>query len=233
MEQIEQTLGSFLKAPESIHGDETYQIRGLTSQDFNPTEIIGMEEDVKKIKGWIFDTNEALQQVAIVGMGDWGKPRSPRKYFTILKCDNEETLMRYMLERSGKHVSGIGSACQLLGEVQHVLADNACLIVMDDVWQVDVVWWTNLGASDMGVESSRIHKPEPLNDEHSWTLFSKFAFSSRKGICSDPNLEELGKGITKKCGGLPLAIKTIGALLAAKNDHPHEWMDISRIFILN
>ncbi|KAF4399510.1 hypothetical protein G4B88_022593 [Cannabis sativa] len=249
MEQIEKTLGSFLKAPESIHGDETYPIRRFSSQDFNPTEIIGMEEDVKKIKGWIFDTNEALQQVAIVGMGGLGKTTIAQKIFhdtdVLARFDkmiwvpvsrgyNEETLVRSMLERLGKHVSGIGSASQLLGEVQHVLADKACLIVMDDVWQVNVEWWTNLCsvfpkgdgkkstiiittrnegvASDMGVESSRIHKPEPLNDEHSWTLFSKFAFSSRKGICSDSNFEILGKDITEKCGGLPLAIKTIGAL---------------------
>ncbi|KAM6601913.1 hypothetical protein CsatA_021522 [Cannabis sativa] len=226
-----------------------------------------MEEDVKKIKGWIFDTNEALQQVAIVGMGGLGKTTIAQKIFhdtdvldrfdkmiwvPVSRGYNEETLVRSMLERLGKHVSGIGSASQLLGEVQHVLADKACLIVMDDVWQVNVEWWTNLCsvfpkgdgkkstiiittrnegvASDMGVESSRIHKPEPLNDEHSWTLFSKFAFSSRKGICSDPNLEKLGKDITEKCGGLPLAIKTIGALLAAKIDHPHEWRDISKNF---
>ncbi|XP_062088185.1 disease resistance RPP13-like protein 4 [Humulus lupulus] len=267
MEQIEKTLGSFLKAPESIHGEETNQFRGFTSQDFNPTEIIGMEEDVKRIKGWIFDTNEVFQQVAIVGMGGLGKTTIAQKIFhdnevlgrfdkmiwvSVSKAYSKENVVRSMLERLGRNVSGIGSNSHLLREVQQVLADKACLIVMDDVWQIDVEWWTNLCsvfpkgggkrssiiittrnegvANDMGVESSRIHKPNTLNDEHSWALFSKFAFSSRKGACSDPIFEKLGKDITRKCGGLPLAIKTIGALLAAKIDHLHEWREISKSF---
>ncbi|PON90218.1 NB-ARC domain, LRR domain containing protein [Trema orientale] len=266
MEQIEKTLGSFLRAPDSVHADEPYQVRRFSSQDFNPKEIIGMEEDVKKIKGWIFDTNEVHQQVAIVGMGGLGKTTIAQKIFhdnevlgrfdkmiwvSVSRAYNEENLVRSMLERLGKNVSGCGSS-QLLGEVQQVLADKTCLIVMDDVWQMNVEWWTNLCsvlpkgggkrsciiittrnegvASDMGVESSRIHKPNTLNDEHSWSLFSKFAFSSRKGVCQDAHFERLGKEITKKCGGLPLAIKTIGALLAAKIDQPHEWREISKSF---
>ena len=268
MEHIEKSLGSFLKAPETLHNtEETYQVRGFTSQDFNPTEIIGMEDDVKKIKSWIFDTDEVLHQVAIVGMGGLGKTTIAQKIFhdnevlgrfdkmiwvSVTRAYSEENLVRSMLERLGKNVSGFGSTSQLLGEVQQVLADKTCLIVMDDVWQMNVEWWINLCsvlpkgsgkrscviitsrnegvASDMGVESSRIHKPNTLNDEHSWSLFSKFAFSSRKGVCPDAYFERLGKEITKKCGGLPLAIKTIGALLAAKIDHPHEWREISKSF---
>ena len=157
-----------------------------------------------------------------------------------------------MLERLGKNVSGFGGS-QLLSELQQVLADKTCLIVMDDVWQMtNVEWWTNLCsilpkrdgkssciiittrnegvANDMGVEPSRIHWPNTLNDTDSWSLFSKFAFSSSKGICPNSQFKELGKEIVKKCGGLPLAIKTIGALLAPKIESPAEWTHISESF---
>ncbi|GMN36540.1 hypothetical protein TIFTF001_006100 [Ficus carica] len=264
MEQIEKTLGSYLTARESVHSEDTYQVRRFLSQDFNPTETIGLEEDMKKIKGWIFDAKEKLQQVAVVGMGGLGKTTIAQKIFhdtevlgrfdkmiwvTISRAFSEENVVRSMLERLGKNVSGLGSN-QLLGELQHSLADKSCLIVMDDVWHINVEWWANLCsvfprqggkksciivttrnegvANDMGVESSKIHKPNTLNDDDSWSLFSKFAFSSCKGHCPDAHFEKVGKEIIKKCGGLPLAIKTIGALLAAKINSPSEWRQISK-----
>ncbi|KDP23973.1 hypothetical protein JCGZ_25361 [Jatropha curcas] len=68
----------------------------------------------------------------------------------------------------------------------------------------------------MRVNSSRIHYPKALEDEKSWLLFHKVAFSPHDDICKDENIIEVGKKIVKKCGGLPLAIKTIAALLKSK-----------------
>ncbi|KAF3451830.1 hypothetical protein FNV43_RR07926 [Rhamnella rubrinervis] len=267
MEQIEKSLGSFLKAPDSVHSEDTYQVKGFISQDCNPSEIIGLEADLKKIKGWILDTKETLLHIAIVGMGGLGKTTLAQKIFhdnevlsrfdkiiwvCVSKAFSEEKIVRCMLERLGKNVSGFGGS-QLLSELQQVLADKTCLIVMDDVWQMtNVEWWTNLCsilpkrdgkssciiittrnegvANDMGVEPSRIHWPNTLNDAESWSLFSKFAFSSSKGICPNSQFEELGKEFMKKCGGLPLAIKTIGALLAPKIESPAEWNHILESF---
>ncbi|PQM39781.1 disease resistance RPP13-like protein 4 [Prunus yedoensis var. nudiflora] len=139
---------------------------------------------------------------------------------------------------------------QILRKIQGGLKGKRCLIVMDDVWShTEVDWWTNLcsvlpeqnsciiittrnedAAISMGVESSRIHRPNTLNDDESWSLFSKFAFSSSRGICPDDQFENLGKELLKKCGGLPLAIKTIGSLLASKINSPSQWRDILESF---
>ncbi|XP_062013609.1 disease resistance RPP13-like protein 4 [Rosa rugosa] len=264
MKEIEKTLGRFLRAPDSIHREDAYQVRVMVSQDWNPTEIIGLDNDVEKIKGWIFDTSKVLHHVGIVGMGGLGKTTIAQKIFHDLEvvghfhkliwvCVSQsfsaERIMRSILEGLGENVSGAG-VTQILSRIQQVLKDKSCLIVMDDVWNhTDVDWWTNLcsvipkqssciivttrneeAAIGMGVESSRIHRPKTLNDEESWCLFSKFAFPTSKGLCPEDRLEKLGKELLKKCGGLPLAIKTIGSLLASKIDYPSQWTRVLESF---
>lgn len=264
MKQIEKTLGRFLRAPDSFHREDAYQVRVMMSQDWNPTEIIGLDSDVEKIKGWIFDTNKLLHHIGIVGMGGLGKTTIAQKIFHDLEvvghfqkliwvCVSQsfsaERIMRNILEGLGENVSGSG-VTQILSRIQQVLKDKTCLIVMDDVWShTDVDWWTNLcsviprigsciivttrheeAAIGMGVENSRIHRPKTLDDEESWRLFSKFAFPTSKGLCPEDKLEKLGKELLKKCGGLPLAIKTIGSLLASKVDSLARWRTVLESF---
>ncbi|KAH7572629.1 hypothetical protein JRO89_XS04G0283300 [Xanthoceras sorbifolium] len=163
-------------------------------QDFDPSEIIGLERDLEKIKGWIFSKNEY----------------------------------------------GTGSdKGQMLRKLHQVLEGKTCLIVMDDVWDINLDWWNKLCsglpkltgrsnciiittrneyvAASMGVDSSRVHRPKVLDKDESWSLFSLFAFSANKGICPNHQIEKVGREIVEKCGGLPLAIKTIGGLLASKS----------------
>ncbi|KAK9906034.1 hypothetical protein M0R45_000081 [Rubus argutus] len=264
MKQIEKTLGMFLRAPDGIDREDAYQVRVIMSQDWNPTEIIGLDNDVEKIKGWIFDTNKILHLVGIVGMGGLGKTTVAQKIFHDLEvvghfqkliwvCVSQsfspERIMRSILEGLGENVSGSG-VTQILSRIQKVLKDKTCLIVMDDVWShTDVDWWTNLcsvipkqgsciivttrhedAAIGMGVENSRIHRPKTLDDEESWCLFKKFAFPTSKGLCPEDRLEKIGKELLKKCGGLPLAIKTLGSLLASKIDSPSQWRRILESF---
>ena len=62
------------------------------------------------------------------------------------------------------------------------------------------------------MRSVRIHHLGQLSPEDCWSLFAKHAFE--KGDSSPhPKLEEIGKEIVKKCKGLPLAAKTLGAAL--------------------
>ncbi|CAB4275648.1 unnamed protein product [Prunus armeniaca] len=114
MKEIEKTLGRFLKAPDSIHADDSYQVRGIMSQDWNPTDTIGLDDDVEKIKGWMFDTTTPLHRIGIVGMGGLGKTTISQKIFHDVKvlahfdkmiwvCVSQsfsaERIMRSILER--------------------------------------------------------------------------------------------------------------------------------------
>jgi hypothetical protein len=64
------------------------------------------------------------------------------------------------------------------------------------------------------------HRLTELPEEDCWSLFAKHAFHDGNSNAHG-ELEVIGRKIIEKCGGLPLAVKTIGALLGSKPDD--EW----------
>ena len=74
------------------------------------------------------------------------------------------------------------------------------------------------------MESTNTIKLEELSEENCWSVFSKIAFSDK-----DPKqceqLEDLGRQISKKCKGLPLAAKTLGSLMHFKKSR-EEWKNV-------
>ncbi|KAK2440224.1 putative disease resistance RPP13 protein [Trifolium repens] len=71
-----------------------------------------------------------------------------------------------------------------------------------------------------------IQKLEPLSNDECWSLLSKHALGSDEFHDSkNTTLEEIGRKIAKKCGGLPIAAKTLGGLLRSKVD-TKEWTSI-------
>ncbi|CAL9766876.1 unnamed protein product [Musa acuminata subsp. burmannicoides] len=123
-------------------------------------------------------------------------------------------------------------------ELQPMLRDavrgQSLFLVLDDVWQADV--WVDLLrnpilqsgvangrilvttrdeniAHQMG--SARIHRVKLLPDDSGWELLCKKAFVSG-GEEDMENLKDVGFDIVSRCKGLPLAIKTVGSLLATK-----------------
>lgn len=69
-----------------------------------------------------------------------------------------------------------------------------------------------------------------LSDEDCWELFKQRAFIH--GEECEQKLMPIGKEIVKKCGGLPLAAKTLGSLMRLKRDE-REWLYVKESEVWN
>ncbi|KAI6678062.1 hypothetical protein NL676_038858 [Syzygium grande] len=127
---------------------------------------------------------------------------------------------------------------QLRCLLRETLSRKKYLLVLDDLWNEDRHKWLELGewlegglpgskilvttrsrkVARVADKKSVIHDLRGLAENESWNLFRRMAFGD--GV--DPELEEIGRDIVKKCAGVPLAIRTIGSLLYRKTED--EWL---------
>ncbi|XP_042455807.1 disease resistance protein Pik-2-like [Zingiber officinale] len=135
---------------------------------------------------------------------------------------------------------------QLVQTVRGHLHGKRYMLIFDDVWRTDT--WESLSiALPPGREGSRvivttrieevantscsrnhqfIFKISPLSCQLSWELFCRRVFEAPDYNCP-PELENVGREILQKCDGLPLAIVTIGGVLASRSDKKlEEWKDL-------
>nr|XP_023904269.1 putative disease resistance protein RGA3 [Quercus suber] len=108
-------------------------------------------------------------------------------------------------------------------------------LVLDDVWTEDSMLWEPFRlalqnaaqgsrilvttrkseVADVMGSAKRINLEELSNDD-CWSIFSTIAFSDRDSE-QRKDLEEIGKKISDKCKGLPLAARTVGSLMRFKS----------------
>ncbi|KAM3223464.1 hypothetical protein ACQJBY_057054 [Aegilops geniculata] len=133
-------------------------------------------------------------------------------------------------------------------KIRDILMLKRYLVVLDDVWEADT--WEQLNrtikAFPNAANCSRvllttrkndvanhvempthIHALKCLNEEKSWELFSCKALPSyrRSSIGDLDEFEKLGRKITWKCDGLPLALAVLGGYLS-KNLNTQAWSDV-------
>ncbi|KAK7319084.1 hypothetical protein RJT34_03797 [Clitoria ternatea] len=114
------------------------------------------------------------------------------------------------------------------------------LLVLDDIWNCNNVEWLELKnlLVNGGARGSRIlvttrnrntarilrgiswYPLGALPDGDCWCLFEKWAFGEGESTLH-PNLERIGKEIVNKCGGVPLAIRTVGGLLSGNKEESY------------
>ncbi|XP_031254366.1 LOW QUALITY PROTEIN: putative disease resistance protein RGA3 [Pistacia vera] len=123
------------------------------------------------------------------------------------------------------------------------LGGKKFLLILDDVWNEDRVKWIELRELLMGgANGSKIivttrsnqvasiigtvppYVLRGLPHEDCLFLFLKWAFVDGEEKRYS-NLVKIGDGIVRKCGGVPLAVRTLGSLLYAKTDE-NDWLFI-------
>ncbi|KAJ4954541.1 hypothetical protein NE237_011324 [Protea cynaroides] len=143
---------------------------------------------------------------------------------------------------------------ELIEKLSRLLEDKCYLVVLDDIWSKEAwdVLKSTFPKGKMGSKimfttrnkevafyadpSGFLHEPAYLTKEQSWELFCKKAFlwkniDSTSSLLypreADEEKKKLGRGMTKKCSGLPLAIVVLGGLLATKQSI-HEWERVAK-----
>ncbi|CAK9154014.1 unnamed protein product, partial [Ilex paraguariensis] len=123
------------------------------------------------------------------------------------------------------------------------LSGKKFLLVLDDVWNEKGTKWDLLRAPFQGgVPGSKIivttrnegvastmhsvlaYRLKALVDDDCLSLFAQHALGTTN-FGAHPNLEEIGMAIMRKCGGSPLAVKTLGGVLRNRRS-PREWKDV-------
>ncbi|CDY66072.1 BnaC02g48740D [Brassica napus] len=134
---------------------------------------------------------------------------------------------------------------ELLDKIVRVFETQKALIVIDDIWSEgdwDLIkpvflpkksehpYLTYVRLMEVALHADKhcvTFKPECLTFEESWDLFQRIAFPIKDTaeFKIEEDMKEIGMEMIRHCGGLPLAIKVLGALLGKKYSL-HEWKRI-------
>ncbi|KAJ1688941.1 hypothetical protein LUZ63_013096 [Rhynchospora breviuscula] len=140
-------------------------------------------------------------------------------------------IMRAIIESLSKTKCDLENLDPLATQLVTLLTGKRFLLVLDDIWNENQNDWDklkvvfNYGASGSKIiattrsmevsrvmESTSIIVLKGLSEETSWALFKQRAFSGSESTLSS-QIHEIAKEIIKKCGGVPLALKALGAAM--------------------
>ncbi|XP_009388252.2 putative disease resistance protein RGA3 [Musa acuminata AAA Group] len=169
---------------------------------------------------------------------------------TIWVCVSQEfsetDLLRNIVKGAGGSHGGEQSRSLLEPLVEGLLRGNKFLLVLDDVWDAQI--WDDLlrnplqgGAAGSRVlvttrnagiarqmKAAHVHEMKLLPPEDGWQLLCKKATMNAEEERDAQDLKDTGMKIVEKCGGLPLAIKTIGGVLRDRGLNRSAWEEVLR-----
>ncbi|CDY65486.1 BnaA03g57650D, partial [Brassica napus] len=212
----------------SVSSQERQRVQRETQQTFRPSSennLVGVEQSVKTLVGHLVDNNDDIQVVSISGMG--GIEFTQKNIWQRVLQDLRP------LDGDVKQMD----ECTLQGKLCELLETSRYLIVLDDVWK-DEAWDRIKAAFPLKRGGSKViltsrnegvglhadptcfpFRPRTLTLEESWQLCKSIVFPKQDAteFVVDEELEAMGKKIMlTHCGGLPLAVKVLGGLLAKK-----------------
>ncbi|KAJ4782127.1 Disease resistance protein (CC-NBS-LRR class) family [Rhynchospora pubera] len=162
-------------------------------------------------------------------------------------CVSEDFNVQKITKEIIECITGISCSLENLSVVQKNISesvrDKRTFLVLDDVWNEKQNLWetflvpfmlasvVKILVTTRNETVARIMQTMPtfnlgyyMSKEQSWQLFQHYAFGEAIRN-TDSNLVQIGKKIVKKCGRLPLAVKSIACLM---RHEPNEesWREI-------
>ncbi|KAL0304782.1 UNVERIFIED_CONTAM: putative disease resistance protein RGA3 [Sesamum angustifolium] len=149
--------------------------------------------------------------------------------------DSTTNLFKRILESVTNNVVKVEGREAILQKLKEELKDKRFLLVLDDLWNDEQQYWEDFRSSLVGINSAngnfiivttrskRVasivnpryqHSLGILSDDDCWDIIKMRAFSNEVEVSE--HLENIGRKIAGKCGGLPLAANMIGGTLQRK-----------------
>ncbi|KAL8502533.1 hypothetical protein ACS0TY_021611 [Phlomoides rotata] len=195
---------------------------------------------------------KSLQVISILGMPGLGKTTLAKNLYnhnsvsyrfdklawcvvsqTYQMCDILRDILTHIESKFGKEEV-------LVEHIHKTLKGRRYLIVLDDIWDSDVldellrcfpddgngsrILLTSRN-KDVAPPNSIIHELPFLLDEQCWELLEKKVFGSQ--TCP-PELQGIGKKIAAKCFGLPLTVVVIAGVLSTVDKVQSTWEEVGR-----
>ncbi|XP_077213819.1 disease resistance protein RPM1-like [Tasmannia lanceolata] len=230
-------------------------------------EMVGIEKNKDMLVRWLIAEEPQRMLFAVAGMGGLGKTtlvtqayksQAVKKHFhchvwiSVSQSYRIEELLKSLIKElfmANKEAApreiGIMDYRQLVETIISYLRGKRYVVVLDDVWNVDV--WTSINvafpddrcgsrvmfttrqedvassSTSLGGIGSHVFHLEPLHDDEALTLFCKKAFWNIPERRCPRELEPSAQRIVGKCQGLPLAIVAVGSLMALRDKTMLEW----------
>ncbi|PKI47813.1 hypothetical protein CRG98_031774 [Punica granatum] len=231
------TLGLREGGGSRIYGNGTCGKRRLPSTSLVEAFIVGREDDRKAILNLSVYNDETV------------KGSFPVRAWACVSVELDEVAITRTILQSvgGAHAHEGKDLNALQVELQRSLAGKKFLIVLDDLWNEKYDRWTLLRRpfESCGAKGSKIIVTTRSKSIASTVKTGTGIIYPLSTLCRDdclallayhalgvdnfdnhPHLKPEGEKMVEKCGGLPLAAKTLGGLLRS-NYNLNEWIAIA------
>ncbi|XP_078152622.1 putative disease resistance protein RGA3 [Carex rostrata] len=161
-------------------------------------------------------------------------------------CVSEEfdvgRLTKATIESVSKINYNLSELNSLQGKLAEIVKGKRILLVLDDLWNENQSLWelfrvpfkeakvisilitTRNKKVAKVMQTTTYFSPTNLLEDSCWQLFQHYAFSGTN-YTMPPHLVNMGKDIMRKCGGLPLAVKSIASVLRHETNE-EDWREI-------
>uniref|UniRef100_A0A8I7B961 AAA+ ATPase domain-containing protein n=3 Tax=Hordeum vulgare subsp. vulgare TaxID=112509 RepID=A0A8I7B961_HORVV len=227
--------------------------RNLVGIDAPREKIFGwlMEQDPKPNVVVIFGIGgSGKTTLALEVYNKIQEPFDCRAFVSVSRTPNVKSLLKdilFQVNEKEYDKSEIWDLAQMILKIRNHLKDKRYLIVIDDIWSssawqhvkyalpidnnkrsrmIATTRSKNVATACCADMDGHMYEAKLLSIDDSRSLFLGRIFPSNQ--CCPQDLREVADEILKKCGGLPLAIISIGSLLACKSRTVEVWLKIRK-----
>ncbi|PWA48661.1 Cc-nbs-lrr resistance protein [Artemisia annua] len=245
-----------------LQGRVPNSLRKETHPYLEESKIVGREKEELHILELLTESikEEKLTIVPVVGMGGIGKttlaksvynnPKIQKQYdVTAWLCVSVKVNINRLLEMIYGSVARkqceLPTTENLITKLREELGSKRYLLVLDDVWDEERIYWDEfrscmvnvnshngnaiivttrkleIGTYDMKNNSLTL---QGLSDDEGWFMFKERANPL-------PELEEIGRDVVRKCHGLPLLVRVIGSILENYSGDKDKWLSVQESMV--